>query len=199
MTSTTTRTTRTGTAAMLAVLALMAAPTAGAAPSDDGKRTRLTLEVADCEGCELTLHQGIERADGTVDRWRSRSRQVEDGSVTFDVRRSRTRGMSITVEAPWEGHTGYLTTVAMRYAGKETGDAVTLAQARRKERASACWEGSRSRAVTLPVTVEKVRVQGVRKKVDGSIAFLEETSSWLAPMREARHGVLGSQDIDVCR
>jgi hypothetical protein len=57
----------------------------------------------------------------------------------------------------------------------------------------------RSRRVTVPLVVAKVRVAGVRKEVDGSIAFVPTTSSWLPPMREVWDGVLGSQDVNICR
>ena len=62
----------------------------------------------------------------------------------------RTWGMSATVRAPWEGHTGYVTTVAWRYAGKSVGDRVTLEEAVTRTRASACWEGTRRRHLTIP-------------------------------------------------
>jgi hypothetical protein len=66
-------------------------------------------------------------------------------------------------------------------------------------RASACWEGVRSREVVVPLVVEKVRVRGQKKEVDGSIAFVPTTQSWLAPMRRVWDGVLGSQDVNICR
>ena len=103
--------------------------------------------------------------------------------------------MSVAIKAPWEGHTGYRTTLAWRYNGELQGDEVTLEEAVTKTKASACWEGVRSREVTMPIVVEKVRVRGVKKMVDGSIAFVPTTQSWLRPMREVWDGVLGSQDV----
>ena len=79
------------------------------------------------------------------------------------------------------------------------GDTVTLDDAVAKRKASACWEGVRGRAVAVPLVVEKVSVRGVRKVVDGSIAFVPTTQSWLAPMRRVWDGVLGSQDVNICR
>ena len=107
--------------------------------------------------------------------------------------------MSVAIKAPWEGHTGYRTTLAWRYNGELQGDEVTLAEAVTKTKASACWEGVRSREVTMPIVVEKVRVMGVKKEVAGSIAFVPTTQSWLRPMREIVDGVLGSQDVNICR
>ncbi len=106
--------------------------------------------------------------------------------------------MSVAIRAPWEGHTGYRTTLAWRYNGKFVGDPVTLEEAVTKKRASAGFEGVRTREVTMPIVVEKVRVMGVKKEVAGSIAFVPTTQSWLRPMREVWDGVLGSQDVNIC-
>ncbi|GAB3019669.1 hypothetical protein GCM10011376_28950 [Nocardioides flavus (ex Wang et al. 2016)] len=180
---------------------LAATPPAHALVEDrSAGRTTLTFTVDDCEGCEVQLVNARRTLDADVVHvWQSRPKQVRDGKVTFRVVARRTWGMSATVRAPWEGHTGYATTVAWRYNGEGVGDTVTLEEAVTKKKASACWEGVRSRAVTVPLVVEKVRVRGVKGKVAGSIAFVPTTQSWLAPMREVWGGVLGSQDVNVCR
>ena len=197
-----------GLALMATTFATVLAPTATAGPVDaaDARaaapRTTLTFTVDDCEGCELQLTSALgtyaEADAGQVDIWSSRTRTVEDGSVTFTVPTRRTWGMSIAVKAPWEGWTGYRTTVAWRYNGMLVGDTVTLEQAVTRKKAAACWEGSRSREVTMPIVVEKVRVRGVKREVAGSIAFVPTTQSWLHPMRDAVDGVLGSQDVNIC-
>jgi hypothetical protein len=188
-------------AALLAGSLAVAAPSAHAQVEDRAAaRTTLTFTVADCEGCEVQLVNARSTLDADVVHvWQSRTKEVRDGTVTFRVATRRTWGLSATVRAPWEGHTGYLTTVAWRYDGEGVGDAVTLEEAVTKKKASACWEGVRSRAVTVPLVVEKVRVRGVKGKVAGSIAFVPTTQSWLPPMREVWGGVLGSQDVNVCR
>ena len=94
--------------------------------------------------------------------------------------------------------TGYLTTVAFLYAVKRVGQPVTLRQARAADAASACWAGTRQAAVTVPVVVERVRVDGVHRKVPGSIAYTPTTEDWTSAVRTAWDGVLGSQDFDVC-
>ena len=192
-------------AAMLATLAPApsgAAPDATAAPDPRAAapRTTLTFVVDDCEGCEVRLANARSTLDADVVHvWESRTRTVEDGRVTFRVATRRTWGMSATVAAPWEGHTGYVTTVAWRYGGERVGDRVTLEEAVTKSRASACWEGVRRRRVTLTLVVEEVEVRGVHEIVPGSIAFVPTTQGWLPPMRRVVDGVLGSQDVDVCR
>ena len=192
-------------AALLTTLVAPVASAAPAAPSDRraaAPRTALTFTVDDCEGCEIQLTSALgtyaEADAGQVDIWSSRTRTVRNGSVTFDILTKRTWGMSVAVEAPWEGHTGYRTTLAWRYNGELQGDEVTLEEAVTKKKASACWEGVRSREVTVPIVVEKVRVMGVHKEVAGSIAFVPTTQSWLRPMREVWDGVLGSQDVNIC-
>jgi len=192
------------------LVTVLVAPTiaAGAAPDFAGEeraagpRTRLTFTVDDCEGCKLQLTSALgtiaEAHAGNLKIWSSRTRTVHDGSVTFDILTKRTWGMSVAVDAPWEGHTGYRTTVAWRYNGKYVGDPITLEEAVTKRKASACWEGVRRRAVTVPLVVEEVEVDGVHERVPGSIAFVPETQSWLRPMREVWDGVLGSQDVNIC-
>lgn len=192
--------------ASAALLAATFAPTAPATaePAEGAResvqRTRLTFTVADCEGCEIRLVNARSTLDADVVHvWHSRSRKVRDGKVAFRIATRRTWGMSATVLAPWEGHTGYVTTVAWRYNGEGVGDSVTLEEAVTKKRASACWEGVRRRNLTIPLVVEEVVVDGVHERVPGSIAFVPTTQSWLAPMREVWDGVLGSQDVNICR
>jgi hypothetical protein len=177
-----------------------AAPATAVPERGAAARTALAFEVADCEGCMVQLAQGVSTLDADAPRiWMSRPREVEDGRVTFRPLTRRTHGLSVTVVAPWEGHTGYVTTVAFRYAGESVGDEVSLEEAVTERRASACWEGTRRRRVTLPLVVEEVEVDGVRGRVPGSIAFVPVTQSWLPPMRRAVDGVLGSQDVNICR
>ncbi|GAA1449720.1 hypothetical protein GCM10009641_80620 [Mycobacterium cookii] len=196
-TSTSIRTTLAAAAGLAAITAL-AVPAPASAVSEP--RTRLTFTVDDCEGCKIQLVNARSTLDADVVHvWQSRTRTVEDGRVTFRVATKRTWGLSVTVRAPWEGHTGYATTVAWRYAGEQVGETVTLAEAVTKRRASACWEGVRRRAVTVPLVVEEVEVEGVHERVPGSIAFVPVTEGWLPPMREVWDGVLGSQDVNVCR
>jgi hypothetical protein len=197
-------------APVLTTIALLAGSMAAAAPSAHAQvaqvaeraaaRTALTFAVDDCEGCEVQLVNARSTLDADVVHvWQSQTKEVRDGTVTFRVATRRTWGLSVTVRAPWEGHTGYATTVAWRYDGERVGDPVTIEEAVTKRKASACWEGVRSRAVTVPLVVEKVRVRGVRGKVAGSIAFVPTTQGWLPPMREVWDGVLGSQDVNICR
>ena len=53
-------------------------------------------------------------------------------------------------------------------------------------------------AVTIPLTVRKVWVEGVRHRVRGSIAFANVTQDWMKPMRTVWDGILGSQEVNIC-
>ncbi len=107
--------------------------------------------------------------------------------------------MSVAVKAPWEGHTGYRTTVAWRYNGELQGDPVTLEEAVTKTKASACWEGVRSREVTVPLVVEKVRVDGVRRRWSTAASpSCRPRRAGSARCARSWDGVLGSQDVNIC-
>ena len=187
-------------AAAGAAPARIADPTSGVHEARaDMRHTRLTFEVPDCEKCEIQLAQARRKRSARVRVWTSRLREVRDGTVTFRPATRRTRGLSVTVRAPWEGQTGYLTTLAWRYGNTAVGDPISLEEAVTKNRASACWKGTRRRSVSIPLVVKEVEVAGVHERVPGSIAFVPVTRSWLRPMREVWDGVLGSQDVNICR
>lgn len=190
------------TAALALSLGLLAT---GPATADAPERaavakTTITFEMPGCDGCEVSLTQGRwdRHAKWGVRVWDTGQRTVEDGTVSFTVPTKHTKGMSMTVIAPWEGHTGYLTTVAFRYGGKQAGDEVGFHEARSKTMASACWAGTKADEVTIPVTVRKVWVEGVRHRVRGSIAYASTTQDWMVPMRQVWDGVMGSQDVNIC-
>lgn len=161
-------------------------------------RNRMTFQVDDCNGCSVQLTRA-RRSDSTIVVWQSQDRLVRDGEVSFCVATDRTRGMSVSVKTPWEGNTGYRTLVAWRYNGTSVGDTVSLEQAVDKGRAAPCWAGTRERRVTIPLAIEAVDVQGPRGPVLGSIAFARETQKWVRATRRVDEGVLGSQEVVVCR
>ena len=185
-------------AALAAAPADATAPGGSTAPARRVHHTRLTFDVAGCEGCRIRLVHAERKADPTARYWTSKERVVRDGSVTFRPSSRHTHGMSMTVRAPWEGLTGYVTETVFRYAGKTTGDTVTFAEARSKRHASGCWDGTNASELTLDLTVRKVWVQGVRGRTRGTIAYLPVTDRWQRPMQRVYRGVLGTQDVDLC-
>jgi hypothetical protein len=163
-------------------------------------KTTITFEMPGCDGCTVNLMQARwnKHAQYGVKYWHTAEKTVADGVVTYTVPTKHTKGMSMTVTAPWEGHTGYVTTVAFRYGGMQPGDEVGFREARSKSKASACWAGTKADEVTIPLTVRKVWVEGVRHRVRGSIAYAAVTQDWMVPMRDVWDGVMGSQDVNVC-
>jgi hypothetical protein len=159
------------------------------------RTTKLTFTASGCKGCEIQVMNGARRVENT---WSSPSRKVAGGDVTFRVPRPLTRGVTATVLAPWEGTTGYTTVVAFRYAGHHAGDTVSFADARSQKRGTPCWAGTKRSALTVPLTIRKVRVSGTTGPTAGTIAYADATAAWLSPMMPAGKGVLGSQEVIAC-
>ena len=188
-------------AAALSVATLspvLAAPAAQAAPARAAaaSTTQLTLKVGSCEGCVVGVASYLE---GSMDVWSPKPKKVKDGRVTFAVPTTRTTGLSVTVRAPWEGATGYVTNAVFRYRGVKTGTKVGFTQARKFTRASGCWAGTTDDAATMRLKVRQVQVDGLGGKVPGTIAWMSVTQEWLRPLVPAYRGVIGTQDVMPCR
>ncbi|CAM3698090.1 hypothetical protein [Nocardioides zeicaulis] len=175
----------------------LAGPTADAVTHRAAPRTTLTVHAPGCDGCTITAQSAL-TAD-YEDVWQSEPTEVVDGVATFRVPTERTAGLSMSLRAPWERRLGYVTVVAMRYAGTSAGAVVSKREARGKHRASACWAGTSASSYDLELRTRKVRVVGVGPgRVPGTLAWVHETQDWLAPMRQVWGGVMGGQDIDFC-
>jgi hypothetical protein len=157
--------------------------------------TKLTLTAANCSGCQIGVMNGALRPENT---WSVAPRTMTDGKLTVRVPRPLTRGISITAYGPWEGNTGYTTVVAWRYGGQKVGDAVPFRTARAAHRGSPCWAGTKASALTIPLTIRKVRTEGNTGPTNGTIAYAKVTQPWLRPMLRAGGGILGSQEVIVC-
>ncbi len=195
------RTIPAATAALLTAVTLTGGtpvPASAGGPADG--TTRVVLRMPDCEGRTVQLVSALATDDPDEPRlWASQERRVRDGRVAFPVPSSRTAGMQVLLDAPWEGHLGYRTTVVLRYAGEQAGEEMTADRARDKSRASSCFEGTSREKVVLPVEVHRVDVPGVHDEVPGTLAFTSSALPWLTPMARTVEGVLGSQDVRVCR
>ena len=163
--------------------------------------TVLTLEARDCEGCEFQLTQGLwdATAPNGATVWQSEEKTVHDGRVSFTIPKSRTRGLSITFDAPWEGQLAGASTVVMGYRGHTNDADVSTQEARHSKSASACWAGTDADAVTLGIATEQVETDGVHDRVPGTRAFTYTTMNDVqAPMRDVTNGVLTSPDHNIC-
>jgi hypothetical protein len=189
------------------LLALIAAVALGASLGTDTATARptaaratttttVTFKVATCEACRIQLFHAV-RGSATV--WQSRVKVVRDGMVRFTIAKRNTHGMSMSVRAPWEGDTGYVTMAAFRYNGQAVGSRVGFTLARTKTSAAGCWAGTARDALTLRLGVRKVTVPGNTGPTAGTIAWFPRTRPWWPPMQDARKGVLGAQDVFFCR
>ena len=184
----------------LAASTVVAAAPANACDDDDGRHrpaatTRVTFTAPDCNGCKLSLIHA--RPDGEV--WQSRQKTVSGDSVTFRVRRDRTRGMSVVITTPWEGATGYVTLVAFKYAGQNPGDRVTFAEARHARKASGCWAGTSADEATIRLSTRRVTVAGYDgPRTPAALVYTKFTQDAMVPMQRTFHGILGSQDVNFC-
>jgi hypothetical protein len=175
---------------------VIAGPAAGAATD-----TVLTLEARDCEGCEFQLTQGLwdATAPSGATVWQSEEKTVHDGRVSFTLPKSRTRGLSITLEAPWEGQLAGPSTVVMGYRGHTDDADVSTQEAQQSKSASACWAGTDADAVTLRIATEQVETLGVHERVPGTRAFTYQAMNDVQPpMRDITDGVLTSPDNNIC-
>ncbi len=191
-------------AAAALTLSVLAAPVAQAAPAHPAPQapsaaptTQLTLDVSNCDGCVVGVASYLRDSETFWDG--AKPKKVVDGSVTFAVPTDRTTGLSITVRAPWEGATGYVTNVALRYKGKQPGDKVGFTAARASTRGTSCWAGTTEDAATIKVVVRRVQVQGYGGKVPGTLAYAKVTQDWLHPLVRTWHGVVGTQDVMPCQ
>jgi hypothetical protein len=175
-----------------------------AAPARPGSAmTELTLDARFCEGCTFQLTQALAdpEAPGGVSVWHSDEVTVRGnhGEITFTVPKSRTRGMSITFDAPWEGQLPGASTVVMGYQGHTNDPDVGVVEATNSKMGSACWAGTQADHIRIGVATEKVQVDGVHGPVTGTLAFLYSSmNEVLPPMREVTDGVMSSQDINIC-
>jgi hypothetical protein len=107
--------------------------------------------------------------------------------------------MSVMVHTPWEGHTGYATMMVFRYQGLIPGARIGFNRARTMTKASGCWAGTSEQEATLRFKVRRVMVQGVHERVPGNIAWAPTTQVWLRPVYPVYGGVLGGQDVILCK
>lgn len=188
--------------ALVPLLALVAGPLAlGAAPSPAAAaphRTKVVVKVADCEGCQVFLQQGLRDA-----WWSSPVRRVHDGKAVFSVPSRRTQGMSIGITGTWEARTphpsGFQAIVTLRYRGVPAGQEVTAALAKTQRRGSACFPGTSADRVVFHVEARRQRIAGNGGPALTTLAWASPQTAVL-PRTQQRvyRGVFGAQDIVPC-
>jgi hypothetical protein len=132
--------------------------------------------------------------------WTSEPRTIgSDHVAEFDVRTSRTHGMSFVLRAPWEGDTGAVPNIVTRYAGHAVDSTVGRAAARRARRAEGCWAGTTVDDLRLDFHVARVRAKtldGHRTRIP--LAYATRTMSSWKPMVKTYKGTIGNQDAFYC-
>jgi hypothetical protein len=170
---------------------------AGGADRAAAQNTVLTVKIRSCEGCEITL---ISYLRGNEDEgWASDPHSIQNGKAAFVVPTEKTRGLTVTVQTPWEGHLGYVTMAVVRYQGLAPGDRIGFNRARTMKKASGCWAGTDEKQASLRIKVRRVTLQGMHEKVPGQIVWMPTTQQWLRPIYPVLGGVLGGNDVMLCR
>ena len=165
-----------GSAAPASADPVDASPRAAAIELD----TDLTLKIAKCEGCVITLLS----YDGANPAYSSVPATVTAGSVTINLPSARTAGMSVRVEPPWITAPVLAdTNVVWRYAGEAIGDSIGFMEARSKRRGSGCWAGTVNEAVTLTIKVRRVSRYGRPGRLPGRPSPRASCRRWSASSR----------------
>ena len=185
--------------ALTAGVSLASAGSAGAQAREEAQapNTVLTVKIRSCEGCEVTLISYLRGSED--DGWASDPHSIQNGKAAFVIPTEKTRGLSVAVRTPWEGHLGYVTMAVLRYQGLAPGERIGFNRARTMKKASGCWAGTDEKQASLRIKVRRVNVQGMHERVPGQIVWMPTTQSWLRPILPVYGGVLGGQDVMLCR
>jgi hypothetical protein len=181
----------------LALAGTSSAQAREAAADANAETTALTIKIRSCEGCEVTLISYLD--EDPQHGWSSDAHVIQNGKAAFVVPTERTLGMSVMVHTPWEGHLGYTTMAVMRYQGLTVGDRIGFNRARTMKKASGCFAGTTEKTYTLRLKVRRVQLDGVFEKVPGQIVFAPTTREWLRPIYRVYGGVLGGNDVILCK
>lgn len=117
----------------------------------------------------------------------------------FDVRTSRTSGLSFVLEAPWEGNTGAVSNIVTRYRGHGIDSAVSRDAARHGTRAEGCWAGTTVDRIRLNFHVARVRGKTLPgHPTDIPLVYATHSMSSWKPMVKTFKGTIGNQDAFYC-
>jgi hypothetical protein len=194
-------------ATILAALALtapaadapaFAATTLRAAQPGNAPQTRIRLRVRRCVHCPVRLVQAVPGPGPQGHVWRTRTRRVRHGWVTFTVPTRRTEGMSIELHPRWSKLEA-VSNVVIRYAHTRLGQHIGPAIARRKRRAEGCWAGTAEPEVTLRVRVVRfATVDSFGHHGYAPRAWLVRSHAAIPPMVPTFKGAIGNQDAFYC-
>ena len=186
---------------LAATLATTAQGDAHAATGESGgskpATTRLRLHVTGCDRCSVQLQHAV---SGQPKVWTSKQQHIgSDHTAVFQLRTSRTKGLSFVIRAPWEGNTGAVANIVTRYSGHAVDSPISRDVARHAKKAEGCWAGTRLDSVRLDFHVSRVAA----KTLDGRSTHIPLTyathsmSSW-KPVVKTYRGTIGNQDAFYC-
>ncbi|MDP1877298.1 MAG: hypothetical protein Q8M17_07070 [Actinomycetota bacterium] len=179
-------------AVALATLAVLPA----GAPSAAEPMTTITMTVSGCEGCTITPVQAI---TGATAVYTGSPVKVTGGQAAFVVPTSNTAGMSFNLEATWPVDINAIPVIVTQYKGIPAGQAVTRTQALAARRATACWAGTASSAVSLQVKVGRVKMPGFPSgRTTVPLAWFVPTAATTGGFSRAYKGTIAQQDAWYC-
>ncbi len=132
-------------------LAGLSTSSASAGPSPEtagAARTKVILDVTDCDGCTIGLIRS--RRNGSV-AYDSPTKTVRNGRVTFTTPTRHTRGLLAIVQVPEDDEPALM--VGFRYGGNPVGSRVGVRKVARATTGFPCWAGTSRSRVKLPIRV----------------------------------------------
>ena len=194
------------TSSQAATSAPSSAPSSAAASSAaTTPTTTVTLVVKGCEGCTLGVQRGLKNEPASLvkpskpDHWEGPTALVKNGFAKLTMPTAYTAGSSFTVTAPWEGKTDGITNVAL--GGKTPpATAISVARAKHRTKATACWAGTSESQAIIRVTVVRQSLRGLdNKPTVFPIAWASPTVATVGPLTQTLgKGLLGNQDMFFC-
>lgn len=158
--------------------------------------TTITMTVSGCEGCTITPVQAI---TGSTAVYTGTPVKVTGGQAAFVVPTSKTAGMSFNLEATWPVDINAIPVIVTQYKGIRAGQAVTRPQALAARRATACWAGTASSAVSLQVKVGRVTMPGFPSgRATVPLAWFVPTAAATGGFSRAYKGTIAQQDAWYC-
>lgn len=166
---------------------------AAAAPT-----TTLTLNVTGCEGCEIGLTSWTKGTPASS-AWSAEPQKVVDGTAVFAVPTSRTRGLVLSVDAPFAGALEAQPLVALHYSGIGVGSPVSATQAAAGKAAHVCFAGTAEPALTIAVKVGRTTGYSPQgEKVVAPRAFAAVSQPFIGTSMKTSNGVVYTQEAIAC-
>lgn len=176
----------------------LAAPAATTAATS-GPQTTITMNVTGCEGCTIQANQFV---NGTTPAYESKSAVVTAGVATITVPTANTSGMYFSIQTAKPARIDALPLITTQVKGHAAGTTLTRAQQIAGKKASACWAGTADAAVTIAVTVNRVKMPSFpngKKKTLVPLARFAPTVKAFGGFNTAYKGVLATQDVWLCK